>query len=227
MAVSDPNSPPRDYVAAKNRREAIKKMTAEHPTLKSLYRAGTQDDGKAGWVNAIRDQREPVYRLLLYLDRMPISEEYRDREPFEMLFGQFADDQPNYQRALYTTTGGVNLLLGDLPDATFATALKTESLEIVPMSMDRDLKTVHLRERHYAYVCAFDENRQGLRVLNLEDYHEIFVLPDRQEIQVRSEEEIVVGDTRFVKPFFLKYGVKRATRDAVNPSDAARFLLDG
>ena len=111
MLDSDEQPRTRDYVAAKNRRDAVKKMISNHPTLSVLYRSGANDDGKAGWINAIRDQREPVYRLLFYLDRLPIGREFRDREPFEILYGDFVDDsEPNFPRALFTTTGGVNLL---------------------------------------------------------------------------------------------------------------------
>lgn len=216
----------RDYVAAKDRRQAVKKMIMSHATLAALYQAGRNNDGKAGWVNAIRDQREPVYRLLFYIDRLPIAPEYRDREAFEILYGEFRDDgEPNYPRVLFTTTGGVNLVREGLPDEQFAAAIKTDSLEIVPLSMERDLLTEHLLNRGLAYVCAFDGERQGLRILNLKDFYEIFVSADKQEIQVRNEESIIVGDTRFVQPFFLRYVVKRAGEASVNPAEAASRML--
>ena len=51
----------RDYVAAANRREAMSKLVSAHPTLRAIYESGSQKDGKAGWVNAIRDQHDPAY----------------------------------------------------------------------------------------------------------------------------------------------------------------------
>jgi hypothetical protein len=227
MLESDEQPRTRDYVAAKNRRDAVKKMISNHPTLSVLYRSGTNDDGKAGWINAIRDQREPVYRLLFYLDRLPIGREFRNREPFEILYGDFVDDsEPNFPRALFTTTGGVNLLRDDIPDVDFATAVITNSLEIVPLSMERDLRTEHLIRRGLAYVAAFDHERQGLRLLNLRDFYEVFVSKEKREIQVRNEERIIVGDTRFVQPFFLRYVVKSAEFDGENPSEAAGQMLE-
>lgn len=217
----------RDYVAAKNRREAVAKMISREPGLKPLYRGGPNDDGKAGWVNAIRDQREPVYRLLFYLDRLPIAAEYQDRESFELLYGTVIDDDhPNFPRALFTTTGGVNLVREDLPNAEFAAAVKTDSLEIVPVAMDKDLLVAHLLKRKLAYVCIFDDTRQGLRVLDLREFYEIFVNADKFEIQVRNEDRIVVGDTRLMRPFFLRYVIKKASWDANNPAEAASRMLD-
>ena len=227
MLDSDEQPRTRDYVAAKNRRDAVKKMISNHPTLSVLYRSGANDDGKAGWINAIRDQREPVYRLLFYLDRLPIGREFRDREPFEILYGGFVDDsEPNFPRALFTTTGGVNLLRDDIPEAEFAGAVITDSLEIVPLSMEKDLRTEHLVRRGLGYVAAFDGERQGLRILNLKDFYEIFVDKEKREVQVRNEERIIVGDTRFVQPFFLRYVVKSAEYAGENPSEAAGQILE-
>lgn len=221
------SSTPRDYVTAKNRRDAVKKMIAVHPGLKALYGAGPNDDGKGGWINAIRDQREPVYRLLFYLDRLPIAEEHQDRESFILLYGDYdGASEPNFQRALFTTTGGINLLREDLPEPVFAAALKTGSLEIVPLSMEKDMKTCHLLENGMAYVGAFDVERNGLRILNLNDFYEIYVSKDKSEIQVRNEERVIVGDTRFVRPFFLRYVVKEADKLSNNPSEAAGQVLN-
>lgn len=227
MLESDEQPRTRDYVAAKNRRDAVKKMIESHPTLSLLYHGGPNDDGKAGWINAIRDQREPVYRLLFYLDRLPIGREFRDREPFEILYGDFVDDsEPNFPRALFTTTGGVNLLRDDLPEKEFAAAVITDSLEIVPLSMEKDLRTEHLVKRGLAYVAAFDGERQGLRILNLKEFYEIFVDKQKREIQVRNEERIIVGDTRFVQPFLLRYVVKSAEFSGEDPSEAAGQILE-
>ena len=221
-----PARPQRDYVAAKNRRDAVKHLTSVNPMLKALYRAGSDDDGKAGWINAIRDQREPVYRLIFYLDRIPIAKDYRDQDAFELLFGDFGDE-PNFPRAVYTTTGGIALVRHDLPDVQFAAAIKTDSLEIVPLSMERDMRTTHLLDSGIAYICVYDAERQGLRILDLKEFHEVYVSKDNQEVQVRDEERIIVGDTRFVRAFFLRYSVKRAGDSSLNPSEAAgKFLTD-
>jgi hypothetical protein len=217
----------RDYVAAKNRRDAISRLIAAHPSLRALYKAGPNDDGKAGWINAIRDQHDPAYRLLFYLDRLLVAPEYRQSDPHELYFGVYDEHaDPNYQRVLFTTTGGVNLVREDLPDPTFPTALITDSLEVVPLSMERDLRIAHLLKERLAYICAFDETRHGMWILSLKDFHEIYVSKEKQEIQVRDEERIFVGDTRIMRPFFLRYVVKRADDLSTNPSEAAGRLLD-
>lgn len=226
--MSDGSEPTnqRDYVAAANRREAMAKLVTAHPTLRAIYQAGPQNDGKAGWVNAIRDQHDPAYRLLFYLDRLPIAPEYSDADIHELFFGpydEYAD--PNYQRVLFTTTGGVNLLLQDLPDPTFGTALVTQSLEVVPLSMDRDLRIEHLVKDRFAYICAFDETRDGMWILPLKDFHEIYVSRKNKEIQVRDEERIFVGDTRVMQPFLLRYVVKKADGRAVDSRTAANERL--
>ena len=224
--TGDSSATKRDYVGAKNRREAISKLVATHPSLRSIYKAGPNDDGKAGWINAIRDQHDPAYRLLFYLDRLPIAPEYRETDQHELYFGVYNEHaDPNYQRVLFTTTGGVNLLREDLPDPTFATALVTDSLEVVPLSMERDLRIEHLLKERLAYICAFDDTRHGMWILGLKDFHEIYVSKQKQEIQVRDEERIFVGDTRVLRPFFLRYVVKRADDPAKDPSEAAGRLL--
>ena len=223
---TDPNNV-RDYVAAKNRKDAISKLVAAHSTLRAIYKPGPQNDGKAGWVNAIRDQHDPAYRLLFYLDRLPVAEDYSATDVHELFFGpydEYAD--PNYQRVLFTTTGGVSLLLQDLPDPTFATALLTDSLEVVPLSMDRDLRIQHLLENRFAYVCAFDEKRDGMWILNLKDFHEIYVSRQAKEIQVRDEERIFVGDTSVMQPFLLRYVVKKSDDRAIDSRTAASDRLN-
>ena len=216
----------RDYVAAKNRREAMSRIVAAHPSIQSIYRPGPSDDGKAGWINAIRDQHSPAYRLLFYLDRLPIAQDFREMDLHELFFGEYDEHaEPNFQRVLFTTTGGVNLLRGELPDATFATALSTDSLEVVPLSMERDLRIAHLLKENLAYICAFDGERQGLWILSLKDFHEIYVSKEKREIQVRDEERIIVGDTRILRPFLLRYVTKRAGHDSANPSEAAGRIL--
>ena len=228
MPDSDVNpAPQREYIAAKNRREAMSRLVAAHPSLRGLYKEGPSGDGKAGWVNAIRDQHSPAYRLLFYLDRLPIAEDQRGLDLHELFFGEYdADADPNFQRVLFTTTGGVNLLRQDLPDESFATALITRSLEVVPLSMERDLRITHLLDDGYAYICAFDEVRQGLWILNLKEFHEIYVSKEKKEIQVRDEERIIVGDTRIVRPFLLRYVIKRASDPSQSPSEAAGRMLD-
>ena len=223
--VSEPN-PIRDYVAAANRKEAISKLVAAHPTLRAIYQAGPLNDGKEGWVNAIRDQHDPAYRLLFYLVRLPIAEEYRDKDIHELFFGVYDEyAEPNYQRVLFTTTGGVNLLLQDLPDPTFGTALVTDSLEVVPLSLDRDLRTEHLLKDRFAYVCAFDEKRNGMWILPLKDFHEIYVSRQNKEIQVRDEERIFVGDTTVMQPFLLRYVIKKVDNRARDSRSAASQRL--
>ncbi len=228
MADSDINPVNvRDYIGAKSRREAMSRFVAAHPGLKAIYRAGPQDDGKAGWINAIRDQHSPAYRLLFYLDRLPIAEEYRQMDLHELFFGAYDEHaDPNFQRVLFTTTGAVNLLREDLPDETFATALSTDSLEVVPLSMERDLRIEHLLKERLAYICAFDGERQGLWILSLKDFHEIYVIKEKHEIQVRDEERIIVGDTRILRPFLLRYVIKRVGHVSRDPSEAAGRILD-
>ena len=214
-------------VRAENRQDAIEKMVLSHPTLAPLYEPGERNDGKGGWVNAIRDQRESVYRLLFYLDRLPFAADYRGMEPHEVLYGDVHGDEPNYPRALFTMTGGVNLIPKDLPDPTFAAAVKTDSLEIVPLSYDRDMRTATLVKYGYGYICLYDGDADALRILDLQNYTEIFVIKDSQEVQVRHGETIIIGDGRYLKPFFLKYVVKQAEDKADDPAAAAMARLRG
>lgn len=215
-------------VSAKNRREAIIKLVSKYPLIKELYDEGPNRDGKGGWINAIKDQREAAYRVLFYLDRLPMSAEHQDSEPYEILYGSVSDsDAPNYPRVLYTTTGGVNLDPADIPSESFSVAVKTESLEIVPVSFDRDVRTSALLDSGYAYICVYDGTLDALRILDLKKFSEIYMIKERQEVQVRTAEEIIVGDATFVRPFFLKYRVKRAGQTAESAKQAASKMLNG
>ena len=228
MNELDPSSKPRRYgVKASNRREAISKLVAKYPLMKELYDDGPNRDGKGGWVNAIKDQREAVYRVLFYVDRLPMAEEYSDSEPYEVLYGSVADsDVPNFPRVLYTTTGGVNLDPADIPAESFSVAVKTNSLEIVPVTFGRDVRTDALVESGYAYVCLYDAEMDALRILDLKLFTEVYMIKERQEVQVRTEEEIVVGDATFVRPFFLKYRLKKSSELLDDAKDAAAKMLD-
>ena len=227
MPESDQTPKVRRYcVQAKNRREAVAKLVHKYPLLKELYQAGPNNDGKGGWVNAIKDQHQSAYRVLFYLDRLPLAAQCRDKEPYEILYGNVSDsDQPNYPRVLFTTTGGVNLVPDGLPESPFGTAIRTDSLEIVPVTFERDLRTASLVEQGYAYICLYDGEVDALRIIDLRDYTEIYMVEKRREVQVRTEEEMVIGDATFVHPFFLKYRVKDID-EAVDPRDAVRRMLD-
>jgi len=220
------NQPKRHGVLAKNRREAIGKLVKKYPILGELYDDGPNRDGKGGWINAIKDQRASAYRVLFYINRLPLADAYSDSEPYEVLYGSISEsDEPNYPRVLYTTTGGVNLVPSAIPADSFPVAVKTDSLEIVPVTFDRDVRTDALRESGYAYICVYDGTVDALQILDLREYTEVYMVRERQEVQVRTEEEIVVGDARFVRPFFLKYRVKKAAQFTVNAKDAASQML--
>ncbi len=215
----------RQFVAAENRVQAIRKFKQKYPVLNDLYDPGPNQDGKAGWVNAIKDQHESAYRLIFYLDRLPLGKEHQDQEAYEIIFGQVGEtDQPNYPRVLFTTTGAVNLVPDSIPDTPFPVAVKTDSLEIVPVAFDRDYLTAQLIKSGYAYVCLYDGEADALRILDLADYTEVMVVDHRREVQVRTEEEMVVGDATFIRPFFLKYRVKEIA-SADDPKQAAIEFL--
>src|SRR6056297_2609166 len=74
-------------VRAQSRRQAVARLLAKNPVLRELYDEGPNRDGKGGWVNAIKDQRTSAYRLIFYLHRLPLASEYKDQEPYEVLFG--------------------------------------------------------------------------------------------------------------------------------------------
>ncbi|TWU38732.1 hypothetical protein Q31b_38100 [Novipirellula aureliae] len=226
MYESDQMPSVRNDVEAKNRREAVKKLIEGNPTLKELYDPGPNDDGKGGWVNAIKDQHRQVYRLLFYIDRLPLGIEWKDKESYEILYGEIGEnDEPNFPRALFTTTGAINLMRDSIPGPPFAIAINTNSLEIVPFELEGDLLTAPLLKRGIAYVCAFDGKEQGLRILDLREYSEIYCSKDQQEIQVRNENTVIVGDTKLVRAFYLKYIVRRAEPEAIDPRDAANRML--
>ena len=128
MYESDQKKSIRNYVAAKNRRDGVKKLIEGNPTLKGLYDPGPNDDGKGGWINAIKDQHGQVYRLLFYIDRLPLGIECEDKESYEILYGEIGEnDEPNFPRALFTTTGGINLMRDSIPGTEFSTAIQTTS----------------------------------------------------------------------------------------------------
>ncbi|MEM8668988.1 MAG: hypothetical protein AAGG48_15815 [Planctomycetota bacterium] len=228
MNESESSAKRRRYgVLAENRREAIRKLVAKYPLIQELYDEGPHRDGKGGWVNAIKDQRESAYRVLFYLNRLPMATEYEESEPYEVLYGAVSDsDQPNYPRVLYTTTGGVNLDPADIPTESFSVAVKTDSLEIVPVTFDRDVRTNALIESGYAYICVYDADIDALRILDLKHFSEIYMIKERQEVQVRTEEDIIAGDATFVRPFFLKYRVKRAGELSHDAKQAAARMLN-
>lgn len=194
------------YVRATDRRSAVKKMLAINPLLKPLYGEGPSNDGRGGWVNMIRDQHGDVYRLLFYLERIPLSPQCGDKEAYEVLFGEIDPNSPrcNFPRVVYTTTGAVNLMSDGIPNEAFVRLLKLNQFEIEPFPLDEDVRTAGLWDQGFVAICIYDSQGEGLRILCLQDFFEIFVVPQRLEIQVRNEEEIVVGDTTDLKPFLLK-----------------------
>ena len=212
------------YVKAETRVEAVKKMILPDPLLSMLYEAGDAKDGKAGWVNAIKDQHGGAYRLLFYIIKLRLAPDYADQEEYEVLYGEITDE-PNFPRMLYTTTGAINLMRDGIPSERFALDLLRSELEIVPLKLGQDLQVKYLRKQGCAYICVYDRDGEGIRVLDLEKYHEIFDTPDLQEIQVRNDEEVIIGDTRFVKPFLIRYAPKSFYDSADDPSAAAEELL--
>jgi hypothetical protein len=212
--MSNPsNSKARSFVTAANRREAVNKMISPDPILSALYDDGPNKDGKGGWINMIKDQHDQAYRLLFYLDRMPLSQAYDNREPYEVLFGKIDpdSDKVNFPRVLYTTTGAVNLMRDGIPGPKFVKMLLHGHFEIEPFEDDRDLLVKHLIERGCLYVCVYDKEAEGLRIMDLQDYSEIYFVSHRNEIQVRNEEEVVLGDSSDVRPFLLKLAPRRDT----------------
>ncbi len=219
-------TPSPDFVRAKNRSQAVARMIAKDPILSKLYDDGPNHDGKSGWVNMIRDQHSQAYRLLFYLDRIRISKKYADKEPYEVIYGEIDPnrEEPNFPRALYTTSGAVNLMLGGLPGDPFVQLLMLDQFEIEPLSQERDLVVSRLWDRGCVYVCIYDKEREALRILDLREYSEIYFVPQRKEIQVRNEDEVIVGDMTDVRPFLLRLATdhqdesesdfERATREA-------------
>ncbi|MFK8111637.1 MAG: hypothetical protein AB8B91_05530 [Rubripirellula sp.] len=211
-----PNSKARSFVKAANRREAVAKMIKPDPILDALYEDGPNKDGKGGWINMIRDQHDQAYRLLFYLDRMQLAKAYDDQEPYAVLYGEIDPDSDtvNFPRALYTTTGAVNLMRDGIPGAQFVKMLQRGHFEIEPFEDERDILVKHLLERGCLYACVYDKEAEGLRILDLQEYSEIYFVPSRNEIQVRNEEEIVLGETNELRPFVLKLAPRRDDSDS-------------
>jgi hypothetical protein len=205
-----------DFVRAKNRSEAVKRMIAGDPLLRELYAAGPNNDGKGGWINMIRDQHDEAYRLLFYLDRIPITKSFAELEPYEVVFGKIDPnrEEPNFPRALYTTTGAVNLMRDGIPGDQFVRLLKLNQFEIEPLSQERDILISNLWERGLVYVCIYDKEREALRILDLRDYTEIYFVPQRNEVQVRNEDEVIVGDMTDVQPFTLRLATHRDSEES-------------
>ncbi|MEZ6092353.1 MAG: hypothetical protein R3C05_30990 [Pirellulaceae bacterium] len=221
------SSKSRSFVKAASRSEAVAKMIRADPILTELYSDGPNKDGKGGWVNMIADQHGGAYRLLFYLDRIRIAPEFSDLEPYEVVFGKIDpdSDEPNFPRAVYTTTGAVNLMRDGIPNATFVRLLKLGQFEIHPCSMEKDLLVTHLRDRGYVAVCIYDKEGEGLRIMDLKDYSEIYFVRERNEIQVRNEHDIEVGDTTDVRPFYLKLAATRGEQVFNNPAEKAASLI--
>jgi hypothetical protein len=99
--------------------------------------------------------------------------------------------------------------------------VKTDSVEIVPVTFDRDVLTDALIDSGYAYICVYDADADALRILDLRHYTEVYMIKERKEVQVRTEEEIIVGDATFVRPFFLKYRLKKASQLSLDAKTAA------
>ncbi|MGI9471454.1 MAG: hypothetical protein ACR2NZ_07985, partial [Rubripirellula sp.] len=149
-----------------------------------------------------------------YLEKLPLAAELGDMESYEVLYGQVVPgDAPNYPRVLFTTTGGVNLIPDDVPGPEFAAAVRTNSLEIVPVTFERDRLTSHLRERHFAYLCVYDEEQDALRIHDLADYWEVLVKKDEKEVLLSSADHIVDGNANWVWPFYLRYIIKSADEE--------------
>lgn len=218
------------YVKAKSRQQAVEKMITADPILSLLYSPGENNDGKGGWVNAIADQHGGAYRLLFYLDKLPIAQEYSELEPYEVIYGKIdpASDEPNWPRAVYTTTGAINLMRDGIPGEQFVKLLKLGQFEIHPCSMEKDLLVKNLWNFGYVAICIYDKEGEGLRIMDLRDYSEIFFVRARNEIQVRNEFEIEEGDTSCVLPFLLKLKTDAGDeQEYATPAEKAARLLEG
>ncbi|MEL6105497.1 MAG: hypothetical protein AAFU85_05660 [Planctomycetota bacterium] len=206
MSENESKSPSLSYVRAESRAEAVRKMISPDPLLKTLYVDGANKDGKEGWVNAIRDQNSAAYRLLFYVDRIPVAEEFQSMETYEVLYGSVKEhEEVNFPRVLFTTTGAINLMRDGIPSARFVAALRKGILEITPYKLGHDVKTEALRKSGSAYLCLYDRDGEGIRILDLLDYLMVYDDRNNEEIQVHTEDELVLGDTRFVRPFLLRY----------------------
>lgn len=229
MSEQDPKSPSLSYVRAENRVQAVKKMILPDPLLKALYVDGANKDGKEGWVNAIRDQNSPAYRLLFYVDRIPVADEFDSMETYEVLYGSVKEhEEVNFPRVLFTTTGAINLMRDGIPGERFVAALRKGILEITPYKLGHDVKTEALRKSGSAYLCIYDRDGQGIRILDLLEYLMVYDDRKNEEIQVHTEDELVVGDTRFVRPFLLRYSQKvTLEKEFADTTQAANQALRG
>ena len=226
MSNPKQSTPPSiSYVKAENRNQAVRRMITPDPLSSSLYIEGEKKDGKEGWVNAIRDQSGKAYRLLFYVDKLPMAPEFRDQEPYEVLFGAVNEQsEPNYPRVLFTTTGAINLMRDGIPGKRFVESLQRRILEIVPYRLGQDIRVEHLRKSGYAYICVYDRDGQGIRVLDLTEYGMVYDNRATEEIQVHQEHELVIGDTRFVHPFLLKYKLS-PEEERLSSTSAADAML--
>ncbi len=213
-----------DFVRAKNRRDAVARMIAKDPILSQLYDEGPNRDGKGGWVNMIRDQHSQAYRLLFYLDRIRLSKKHSgNKEPYEVIYGVIdpSREEPNFPRALYTTSGAVNLMRDGIPGDHFVRLLRLDQFEIEPLSQARDLLVSSLWDRGCVYVCIYDKEREALRILDLREYTEIYFVPQRKEIQVRNENDIIIGDMTDVRPFLLRLSTAEKEVESESEFDRA------
>ena len=222
-----PDAPATSYVEAQSRAEAIEKMVRSHPWLSILYSSGSSSDGKAGWVNAIKDQRSDAYRLLMYIHKLRVAAGFQDRDAYEVLYDKIGDDDdPNYPRMLFTMSGAINLMRDGIPSERFALDLLHSELELVPYERGKEVRVETLRKNGNAYIGIYDQKGQGIRFLDLLKFHEIFDTPDVNEIQVHSANEVVVGDTKFVRPFLIRYAPKSFEGPSQTAAEAAATQID-
>ena len=59
----------------------------------------------------------------------------------------------------------------------------------------------------------------------LEKYYEIFDSRELEEIQVRNEDEVIIGDTRFVRPFMIRYAPKSMHTDSRSAASDAISMM--
>ena len=225
-----PAPPPKrnkSFIIAKSREEAVARMIHTDPQLSVLYQSGKNSDGKGGWVNAIREQSANFYRLLFYLYRMPIRIEGECTELYELLFKTVSEnDEPNFLRANFTMTGAVNLMRNGLPEDNFVEALTNEALVVCPLEAGRDVLVERLRDQGALYIGIYDREHEGLRILDLKLYSEIYDIPKDNEVQVRNEDEVVLGDTQYMRPFLLSVNTTRLPYDPLDGLDNKKSKKD-
>jgi len=122
-------------------------------------------------------------------------------------------------------TGAVNLIPDALLEKKFAVGVKTDCIEIVPVPMNRDFRVAPLIKDGCAYICLYDSAVDALQILDLNHWSEIYTVQQRREVQVRTSEEMVVGDATFVRPFFLRLRKRRFKSGAASPREAANEML--